>query len=66
MNDDTTQLRRRMLDNSLACAINALTLIKNSLSIPYEERLRAVVQVEKMMPEIRRMLIYFQNISKGH
>ena len=58
-------IKRRALHNALTNAILALQLVNNSSVATYEERLKCVTAVQNLLPDIRRFLIYFNNVQKG-
>lgn len=64
--DDSTQLKRKVLDNALYTAIECLKAVRYQPNATYDDRLKAIHAVEKLLPDIKRALIYFNNIRRGH
>lgn len=56
-------IRKRSLDNSLAQIQNGLHSIIHNQQLTWEDKIALIQRIQKLWPDILRLMIYFNNIK---
>jgi hypothetical protein len=57
--------KKRALENALSGCINVLHTLKHQTNLTIEQKFKIVEELQKALPVVRRLLIYFNTVEKG-
>jgi len=63
MTEEQLRINRMIFDQGLYTMIEALKILRMNTSLTHDEKLTAIMQVEKMLPQFRRALIFLKNVK---
>lgn len=69
ISNNTDEYYKRQLDNAVANIVNILYMVRNTTvdsKEVWDKKLNAILILEKSLPDIKRVIMYFRNLQKGN